>query len=519
MSLGYIEKRYKLPLKVSIAEITGIEYDIRFLLEKDALSLNPKSYAQTKNVDTIKAESNINSEYTFDTFVVGSNNRFAQNAALAVAESPGKAYNPLYYKNHLDQMSMQEVDSVYISYHRTNTETSFMSRELSLEEMGRRKALRKLYKNYGRLPEHSLSVIQEASAYNGEGVAFCSGNCTYYLPDADLSDEELLELIDFQIKVDYCWERIEDEIARGIRSDRPQIEYVKRERIETLDMSEDVAGGIQTDGATGQSATAGQEAVTVQGATILEAAMAQPWLQAYAEVLEGYFEGNKRLYDDSEKYYANICFIYLNEDEIPEMLFGHGNTEMDYDDHCNTRDYLYTYRDGQAVLLSSGEETIDDFYGYQKPFRYVEGKSKVYFDYYYIYDFSTYDNATDIIDSVWDEMSRIDTWDFDTLTRTSTKADIKLLHAVYNYVEEDYSDADFAYEYYVNVTDILRDEQTGGVTRIVGNKVDRKTYEACEEALWNGEEVTTLSVQDFDKIYCDYDVERALAKSFLSHLD
>lgn len=125
----------------------------------------------------------------------------------------------------------------------------------------------------------------------------------------------------------------------------------------------------------------------------------------------------------------------------------------------------------------------------------------VYCDYYYIYGFSTYNNETDIIDHVSNKMSGMDLWDLDTLTCTSSDANIEMLHAVYNYVEEEYSDADFRYEYYVNVTDIIYDENTGSVSEIVGEKVDCQTYETSEKALWNGEEITTLSIDDFEKIY------------------
>lgn len=98
MGLSYISKKYYLPLKVAIAEITGTEYDIEFILPDQADSLSIKgSRNKGKKPATAKADrSNLNPNYTFDTFVVGNNNRFAQSASLAVAESPGEAYNPLY---------------------------------------------------------------------------------------------------------------------------------------------------------------------------------------------------------------------------------------------------------------------------------------------------------------------------------------------------------------------------------------------------------------------------------------
>ena len=93
-ALNYISSKYKSYFQVTISEMMNHTYDIAFILEKDVVE---GALDEDDPVYNMKYEhANLNPKYKFDTFVVGSNNKFAHSASLAVAESPGNIYNPLY---------------------------------------------------------------------------------------------------------------------------------------------------------------------------------------------------------------------------------------------------------------------------------------------------------------------------------------------------------------------------------------------------------------------------------------
>lgn len=101
--LQYINKKYLALLKISIEETLNQELELQIILPNETVS---KIEDESSKISSVSQEdislenrildANLNKKYTFDSFVVGSNNNIAQVTSLAVAESPGDVYNPLF---------------------------------------------------------------------------------------------------------------------------------------------------------------------------------------------------------------------------------------------------------------------------------------------------------------------------------------------------------------------------------------------------------------------------------------
>ncbi len=95
-----LENRYKDLIINSVKSVSNRTYNINFLIiseeaiEKDTSKKQEEQKPKLVVNDEMSAI--LNPKYTFDSFVIGNSNRFAHAASLAVAESPAKAYNPLF---------------------------------------------------------------------------------------------------------------------------------------------------------------------------------------------------------------------------------------------------------------------------------------------------------------------------------------------------------------------------------------------------------------------------------------
>jgi chromosomal replication initiator protein len=131
----WIEGHFIGLIRAAVSDATGTERQIQ-LQVREAPGEPAPAPVEAHRRETLGAVAGLNSKYTFDSFVIGSSNRFAHAAALAVAEAPAQAYNPLFIyggtglgKTHLLQAIAQ-----YVAEHQSELSVRYVTSETFMND-------------------------------------------------------------------------------------------------------------------------------------------------------------------------------------------------------------------------------------------------------------------------------------------------------------------------------------------------------------------------------------------------
>ncbi len=120
------------------------------------------------------------------------------------------------YFKRMENMTGQEKEEYIEGIEEIQMNGDYYSREFTSREEKRGQALAISYEAGKRYPKKELPVVEKETNAMAHRLCFVKANSTFYLPEEELSDEELLEIIDFYYKRDYSMQtkRLEESKAK-----------------------------------------------------------------------------------------------------------------------------------------------------------------------------------------------------------------------------------------------------------------------------------------------------------------
>lgn len=223
------------------------------------------------------------------------------------------------YRARMESMNHEKLETYFSGLQEADVAADSYSRPLTDGEKNRLEELRQAYLEEGYFPQKELAMLDSPEKYK-KGVAFYAARSIFFLPEEEMTDEELLELIDFREKRDYSLAKITEEIEAG------DYEYVKTEDSavsEEMSQTEDSVGL----GEMSQTGRSQQEQGTGAASVVLGAdTAAQEWQIAYAGEL------SIRCAVAAEQGLYVGGFTMEGKARVEYLTYGSGTPEKFYDD-------------------------------------------------------------------------------------------------------------------------------------------------------------------------------------------
>ncbi len=141
---------------------------------------------------------------------------------IAGAVIPSQAGLRHFVKDRLENIPKQELEAVnQMVQSQNNAEADSFSREYSKEEIKRMQQMQEAYQN-GRFPQQTITYTDSVGQIPDDSLSYDPDTSFLYLPDRTLTDEELLQIIDFNYTRDYA-------VSQGTAAQEARKEWEEKE--------------------------------------------------------------------------------------------------------------------------------------------------------------------------------------------------------------------------------------------------------------------------------------------------